>query len=305
MAWCGARARRRWRGRPVPGRGACRSCARRTSTPATPRSSSRRCDLQVRRPRTAASPGTAAVGHRGACVPTGCLGRRSRPGRRRRACRAGRRAPAGGVATTVAQHLDLVADLGADVGRAHEVGVHRVQRLAVGDGAHRRRSGLGDEVAAVRLGPRARLRRRGEREVVSPSASTSVSVTARVNHSLVGRRGCRSLTAGRPSRAGSASSTWSRLTTMLSGVRVVIQVSGSVPVEVALDVRHERRHEDPVALGHVDVVRVALAEVDPRAARQHVAAGLRLAVVVRDRPVAGLVAAPARTRSSSPACAGG
>ena len=71
----------------------------------------------------------------------------------------------GAVATAVTQHLHLVADLGPDLGGAHEVGVHRVHHLAVVDGPHRGRGGLGDEVAAVRLGPRAGLGDRGEGEV--------------------------------------------------------------------------------------------------------------------------------------------
>src|SRR5215207_2436546 len=52
---------------------------------------------------------------------------------------------------------------------------------------------------------------------------------------------------------------------------------------VALDVRHVRRDEHEVALLEVLVLGVVLAEPDPPASLEDVAAGLGLTVVVRER----------------------
>jgi len=54
--------------------------------------------------------------------------------------------------------------------------------------------------------------------------------------------------------------------------------------------RDERRHEHEVAFRQIDVVLEVLAEVDASAARQHVGAGLGLAMVMRQRAEAGRVA---------------
>ncbi len=132
---------------------------------------------------------------------------------------------AGTVAAPVPQQFHLIADQRADVGRTQEVAVHRVQRLAVGHRAHGRRRGLRDQVAAVRLRPRARLGDRGEGEL-------EVLGLGRLQGHRRGEDRRRSGRGGRLHRSSqsrsSASSTSGRLTTMFSGVRVVIQTSGLV-----------------------------------------------------------------------------
>ena len=102
----------------------------------------------------------------------------------------------GGVAAAVTQQLDLVAHLGADVGGAQEVAVHRVHRLAVGHRAHGGGGRLGDHVAAVRLRPRARLGDGGEGQVeVLRLAAGSASSGVREDRAEVP-----SVMAGRSSR---------------------------------------------------------------------------------------------------------
>lgn len=125
----------------------------------------------------------------------------------------------GGEAPAVAKRLDLVRHRLRGVDAAEEGAVHGVQHPIAVDRADGREGTLRHGVAAVGLRPRHRLRLRGER----PIGVLGCALGQR-DRAVEGGGGAHARR--KPSRT--ESSTSSRFTTMLSGVRVVSQTSSSV-----------------------------------------------------------------------------